>query len=150
MRRKIYLAAPLFSDAEKTYNKALKEQLTPFFDVYLPQEDGLLVVDLIKRGISFKQASQQVFSADLNAIRKCDVLLIVLDGRTVDEGAAMELGYAYGMEKECIGISTDPRSLLPDGQNPMISCCLDVVVANAQQVIVYLQKEKEIKLCMWS
>ena len=150
MKRKIYLAAPLFSDAEKSYNKNLKEQLSPFFDVYLPQEDGLLVVDLMRRGISFQQASQQVFSADLNAIRKCNILLIVLDGRTIDEGAAMELGYAYSLEKECIGISTDPRSLLPDGQNPMISCCLDVVVENAQQATTYLQKEKEIKVCMSS
>ncbi len=150
MKRKIYLAAPLFSDAEKNYNKKLKEELSPFFDVYLPQEDGVLIVDLMEKGVSFKQASQQVFSADLNAIRKCDILLILLAGRTVDEGAAMELGYAFSLGKECVGISTDPRSLLPDGQNPMISCCLETVVQNAQQALLYLQKEKEIKLCVWS
>lgn len=147
MKRRIYLAAPLFSNAEREFNKKLKTQLSPTFDVYLPQEDGMLIVDLIKRGVSFEQASQQVFSADLAAINKCDVLLIVLDGRSVDEGAAMELGYAYSLGKVCIGLSTDPRTLLPNGQNPMISCCLDTVVSNAQEVAEYFSKKMEIKIC---
>jgi len=122
MKNKIYLAAPLFSEAEKTFNKQLKQKLLIDFDVYLPQEDGMLIVDLVKEGISFFHASRMIFNTDISAINDSDILLIVLDGRAVDEGAAVELGFAYSKGKRCIGYSTDPRCLLPDGQNPMISC----------------------------
>jgi len=138
MKHKIYLAAPLFSEAEKTFNKKLKYELSNDFDVYLPQEDGMLVVDLVSNGVSFISASQMVFEADIQAINECDILLIVLDGRTVDEGAAMELGYAFGEGKRCIGYSTDPRSLLPKGQNPMLMGCLETIVHSAQELHNYL------------
>ncbi|MDR3543678.1 MAG: nucleoside 2-deoxyribosyltransferase [Desulfosporosinus sp.] len=147
MNRKIYLAAPLFSEAEKNFNVQLKQTLSSHFNVYLPQEDGMLIVDLVKSGVSFSKASQMVFDADIRAINDSDILLIVLDGRTVDEGAAMELGYAFSKGKQCIGYSTDPRCLLPDGQNPMISCCLDTTVHNVQELFDYMLQTREVRLC---
>lgn len=142
MKSKIYLAAPLFSEAEKTFNIKLKKKLEIYFDVYLPQEDGMLIVDLVKKGISFAHASEMVFDADINAINASDVLLIVLDGRTVDEGAAMELGFAYSKGKRCIGYSTDPRRLLPDGQNPMITGCLETIVNSTEDLCKHLFGQK--------
>jgi nucleoside 2-deoxyribosyltransferase len=147
MKNKIYVAAPLFSEAEKTFNKQLKQRLLLDFDVYLPQEDGMLIVDLIKKGISFADASSMVFKADVRAIISSDFLLIVLDGRTVDEGAAMELGFAYSNGKRCIGYSTDPRSLLPDGQNPMIMGCLETTVHSIEELREYIFKPQEVIIC---
>ena len=147
MKNRIYLAAPLFSEAEKAFNKKLKQQLVADFDVYLPQEDGMLIVDLLEKGISFARASEMVFNADIRAIGNSDILLIVLDGRTVDEGAAMELGFAYGEGKRCIGYSTDPRSLLPDGQNPMITGCLEKTVHNVEELCEYIFKQKGVVIC---
>ena len=46
----LYLAGPLFSHAELVYNKKLKGKLNRYFDVYLPQEDGELLVELIQKG----------------------------------------------------------------------------------------------------
>lgn len=37
---KIYLAGPLFSDAERTFNVMLASSLENWVDVYLPQRDG--------------------------------------------------------------------------------------------------------------
>jgi nucleoside 2-deoxyribosyltransferase len=43
-----------------------------------------------------------------------------MDGRTIDEGAAFELGYAFALGKACVGLKTDARSLFTFGDNPMI------------------------------
>jgi nucleoside 2-deoxyribosyltransferase len=62
----------------------------------------------------------KVFEGDLEAIRNSDVLLMILDGRAPDEGACFELGYAYSLNKVCVGLQTDVRRLLTIGNNPMI------------------------------
>ncbi len=68
IKSKLYVAGPLFSEAEKRFNKQLKNELSAHFDVYLPQEDGLLVEDMVKNGVPFLLASQKVFYTDINAI----------------------------------------------------------------------------------
>jgi nucleoside 2-deoxyribosyltransferase len=42
---RLYLAAPLFSQAEKAFNHDLKKELSAHFEVFLPQEDGGLLLD---------------------------------------------------------------------------------------------------------
>lgn len=121
MKPVLYFAAPLFSEAELTFNLTVARQLEQHFDVYLPQRDGGLFCDLVNRGHSVEAASSQIFEWDVAAIRRCDVLLLVLDGRAVDEGAAFELGLAFALNKVCVGLQTDPRRLLPMGNNPMLT-----------------------------
>jgi len=111
MRKRLYLAGPLFSLAEKQFNVKLKTLLSEYFEVYLPQEDGGLLVDMIKEGIPALDANRRVFEIDVAALEWCDCIFIILDGRTVDEGAAFELGYAYARGKECFALQTDPRRL---------------------------------------
>jgi nucleoside 2-deoxyribosyltransferase len=123
-RPMLYFAAPLFSHAERSFNEHIVLQLRKSFDVYLPQEDGGLLVDMVDRGIEPDEAGNQIFRVDIAALRECDVVLIVLDGRSVDEGAAFELGCAYMLRKQCYGLQTDPRRLLKTGNNPMIDCAL--------------------------
>jgi nucleoside 2-deoxyribosyltransferase len=81
-----------------------------------------------------------VFEEDDRMIRQCDILLIVLDGRTVDEGAAFELGLAYGLGKDCYGIQTDVRRLLPYGNNPMIRYPLTEVFGSLAALEAWAQK----------
>ena len=102
----------------------LAQALSPYYDVYLPQEDGGLMVDMIAAGMIPEVAARRVFEGDVRAITECDILLMILDGRTVDEGAAFELGLAYAQGKSCYGFKTDPRQLLKTGNNPMIDCPL--------------------------
>jgi nucleoside 2-deoxyribosyltransferase len=135
IRQKLYLAGPLFSDAEKEFNRILKRRLEQYIDVYLPQEDGGLVVEMVRAGISEREAWDFVFKKDVEEINDCDVFLIILDGRTVDEGAAVELGIAYALKKECIGLQTDPRRLLPNGNNPMINGAVLTVFCSVQALI---------------
>src|SRR5688572_14858580 len=80
MQPKLYIAAPLFSEAERRFNVELKQQLSGTFRVFLPQDDGGLLTELLKTGLNSSEARKAVFEADIGALRSCDVLLIVLDG----------------------------------------------------------------------
>ena len=121
----IYVASPLFSVAEREFNLKLSSILETKFSVYLPQRDGGLLNDRIKAGDDVSVASRQIFEQDIAAIEQSDLLLAVLDGRTIDEGVSIELGYAYALKKKCFGLQTDPRRLLPYGNNPMVENVLD-------------------------
>jgi nucleoside 2-deoxyribosyltransferase len=136
----VYLAAPLFSQAEREFNKCLAKRLEPRFEVFLPQRDGGLLVELIANGVDPRLARKRVCNADIAAIEKCWAFLIVLDGRCVDEGAALELGLAFAMHKVCIGLQTDPRRLLPIGNNPMIDAALLVTCASVEELVAKLEE----------
>ena len=120
-----YLAGPLFSQAERDFNLKIKNLLKAYVDVYLPQEDGGLLVDMISKGVPPDIAAQRVFETDKDALSIADFFIIILDGRAIDEGAAFELGCAYTLGKPCYGLKTDPRQLLKHGDNPMIQVPLE-------------------------
>jgi nucleoside 2-deoxyribosyltransferase len=138
-RPNIYLASPLFSPQERQFNAILRDRLAPMSDVYLPQEDGSLLVDLVAAGMTVSEAKHTIFSADIRAIERCDILLIVMDGRVIDEGACFELGYAYKCGKLCVGLKTDVRVLLPIGDNPMIDCALRKIFRDIDSVCDWVQ-----------
>lgn len=132
---KIYLAAPLFNPAERAFNQALTEKVEKFCPVYLPQRDGGLAADLIAAGTPPAEAYSSVFKADIQALDACTHLLIVLDGRTVDEGACFELGLAFAKGKTCLGLKTDARTLLPAGNNPMLEGALKEIFPSQESLL---------------
>lgn len=138
-RKIIYLAGPLFSEAERSFNTKLKRLLEQFVDVYLPQEDGGLLVEMIAEGISAELAKRKVFHGDMMALQDSDAFIIILDGRSVDEGAAFELGCAYTFGKPCYGLKTDPRQLLQVGDNPMIHVALKEVFSDVSQLVCWIK-----------
>jgi nucleoside 2-deoxyribosyltransferase len=108
--------------------------------VFLPQEDGGLIVDYIGKGIDVRYAYEAVFRIDTNALDSCDVVVIILDGRSIDEGACFELGYAYAKGKPCYGLQTDPRRLLIHGNNPMIECSCERLFVELDNLVDWLQE----------
>jgi len=133
----VYLAAPLFSQAEKSFNEQLACHLGKYFAIYMPQRDGGLMVELIPRGQTVDDAARQVFAMDIRALNAASAVIAVLDGRTIDEGVALELGYAYALHKPCYGYQTDPRRLLPVGNNPMISGVLIRVAHSLDELLLF-------------
>jgi nucleoside 2-deoxyribosyltransferase len=140
LRKTIYLASPLFSVIERRENELLCRTLERWCDVFLPQRDGELVSDLIQRNVSHESAYKIVFDRDVTAIKRCDAVVINLDGRTIDEGAAFELGLAYALGKECVGYRTDIRVLLPWGINPMISAALSQTFACVEALEIWARE----------
>jgi nucleoside 2-deoxyribosyltransferase len=141
-RPKVYLAAPLFSETELSFNRSLRDKLSDLADVYLPQDDGELLVELVREGVPVEQAKRRIFQSDIVAIEGCDILVIVMDGRIIDEGACFELGYAFSRGKACVGIKTDVRSLLPFGDNPMVECALQRIFRDVDDLIDWIRESR--------
>jgi nucleoside 2-deoxyribosyltransferase len=136
---RVYLAAPLFNDLERSFNLRLSELIAPMAEVFLPQRDGKLMRDLVRDGMPLSAARQLVFEADVNALRRCDCVVAVLDGRTIDEGVAFEIGYARALEKLCLGLKTDDRALLASGDNPMILAGCHEILGSVLELVNCLQ-----------
>jgi nucleoside 2-deoxyribosyltransferase len=105
----VYLAAPLFSEAECDFNRKLKIELHSLgFKVFLPQEDSNNVHDKTDR-------QKIIFDKNLKGIERSDILVAVIDGADVDSGTAWEIGYAFAKGKPVIGLRTDFRTLGIEG-----------------------------------
>jgi nucleoside 2-deoxyribosyltransferase/predicted secreted protein len=103
-RYRVYLAAPLFSVAERRYNNYLAKFLrTNFFEVYLPQDTG---DDSHGRD---RIAHQEIFKKNLDALEAADLIVAVIDGADADSGTAWEMGYAFAKGIPVISIRTDFR-----------------------------------------
>jgi len=101
---RIYLAAPLFSEAERTYNASIADLLrSHYYEVYLPQETG---DDRAERG---KKEHIQIFRRNKRAIKDADFVVAIIDGADADSGTSWEIGYAAGLKKKVIALRTDFR-----------------------------------------
>jgi nucleoside 2-deoxyribosyltransferase/predicted secreted protein len=103
-RYRVYLAAPLFSAAERSFNasvaRTLKEHL---FDVHLPQEAG---DDSGTRGT---REQERLFDVNREALENSDFVVAIIDGADADSGTAWEMGYAFARKKPVIALRTDFR-----------------------------------------
>ena len=128
--KKVYFAAPLFSEAEREYNLMLAELLEEYgYEVFLPQRDGLLATEL--EGKTGEEKTQMIFEKDVEHVLEADIVFMLLDGRVPDEGACIELGIAYANGKRCYGFKTDSRSAELDLElNPMIAGCFTKLFAD--------------------
>jgi len=141
---RVYFAAPLYNEMERKYNAHLSSILEPHFRVFLPQRDGKLMSGMLERGMPIDAAREAVFKADTSALRSCDLVLAVLDGRTVDEGVAFELGFGHALGKRCFGLKTDDRALLRTGDNPLIEECCEAIFGDASDLVERLTNMQRI------
>jgi nucleoside 2-deoxyribosyltransferase len=105
---RIYLAASIFTPYEREFLDDCAARLrTEGFEVYVPHEEkGLVGVDV---------TAEAVFAADAGGVEWADAVLAVLDGPSVDDGAACEIGLFHGLKqrdpqrKGVVGLLTDLR-----------------------------------------
>jgi nucleoside 2-deoxyribosyltransferase len=96
---KIYLAGPLFSTAERNFNKELTRLLRDKgYEVWLPQEFEQMTM-----------TPQQIFLKDVEGIDWADVVVANMDGPDPDSGTSWECGYAY-RKKPVVLFRTDFRA----------------------------------------
>lgn len=143
--KKIYFAAPLFNEMELKRNEEYTKILEQWgYDVYLPQREAGLSAQILKDEKNDKlKINQKIFNTDLEGIKNCDILIFFLDGRVPDEGACVELGIAYALNKKCIGYKTDDRNLDFTGDdNLFIEGCMNFkVLHNVEELKKELEKE---------
>ncbi|MCE5241805.1 MAG: nucleoside 2-deoxyribosyltransferase [Syntrophobacteraceae bacterium] len=137
---RIYLAGPLFTDAERTWLSALRRRIEDF-------EAGATVVwpwELFSEGEAQSLgcgASGEIFRRCREALEGCDTVVALLDGPSVDDGTAWEMGYAYARGKRIIGIRTDIRRAGEcEGAcaNAMIEHACERVATSAEELLKVL------------
>lgn len=107
--RTVYLAAPLFSEAELDFNRRLRNEIKKAgFNVFLPQEDSNNIKDEEHR-------QEIIFNKNMAGFENSDIVVAVIDGTDVDSGTAWEIGYAYAKGKPVLGLRTDFRTLGIEG-----------------------------------
>jgi nucleoside 2-deoxyribosyltransferase len=124
---------------ERSRNQKIADGLADEFRVFLPQKDGLLLHDLVNRGVSISEAEKSVFKADTVAMQRADIILAVLDGATIDEGVAYEMGFCKALNKVCVGLQTDIRRQLPTGNNPMINQACEAIFDDFENLVIWLK-----------
>ena len=130
MKKRIYIAGPLFSHAELKFNELVNEFVEKKgYSTFFPQRDGKRLADLLHEGESKEEATKIIFDLDVDEIKKADIFIFILDGRVPDEGACVELGIAYALHKICIGLKTDSRCLMDNLDNPLICGALKGKIA---------------------
>jgi nucleoside 2-deoxyribosyltransferase len=98
MNAKIYLAGPLFSQAERDWAARLKGLIEASFSqvqVLWPHE--------------FPAQAKSIFRVNLENLEECQLMIAILDGPQVDDGTAWEMGYHYARCRKILGIRTDFR-----------------------------------------
>ncbi len=115
---RIYLSGPLFTQAERRWNRRLAEALEQRIagaHVILPQD--------FKVGASYNvpQHFARIFKACVEAVHEADVVVAVLDGPDVDSGTALEVGVAYERGIPIVGLRTDFRESQDRGVNLVLA-----------------------------
>ncbi len=127
---RIYLASPLFSEAERRYNTYLAEVLRKnFFSVYLPQE-----FDDTEEARG-ENRERVIYDKNLSELKKADIVVGVIDGSDVDSGTAWEMGYAFASGKRVIALRTDFRKF---GVNERVNLMLEMgaeVVSSVDELV---------------
>ena len=133
-RYRVYLAAPLFSEAERVFNTSVARLLrTHLFDVHLPQEAG---DDSDTRDI---QEQERLFLFNKTALENSDFIVAIIDGADADSGTAWEMGYAFALGKPVIALRTDFRRV---GHHEYVNLMLEQsakVVVSTEELLRELQ-----------
>jgi len=133
---KIYLAAPLFTAAEKEFNKNIASVLhQSYFKVFLPQEECLAAL-----------SSREIFETCVKGIDDSDVVLGIVDGADADSGTCWEIGYSYATGKKIVLLRTDFRgSGDAGGFNAMLCECTPYVINSKTYLLDLIQTLQKIE-----
>jgi nucleoside 2-deoxyribosyltransferase/predicted secreted protein len=133
-RYRVYLAAPLFSEAERSYNAALADLLRQhLFEVYVPQETG---DDTAHRDMP---EHARIYEQNKKALHEADLVVAVIDGADADSGTAWEMGYAAALNKPVFALRTDFRRVgLYEHVNLMLEQSA-IVVKSRDELLVHLK-----------
>ncbi|MDK2826940.1 MAG: hypothetical protein PWQ63_930 [Methanolobus sp.] len=136
-KKQIYLAGPLFSQAERDFNVLLRDRLVEMgFSVFLPQEDGNDT-----KSSRMEDRQKNIFDNDVQGIDNSDIVLAVLDGGSdVDSGTAWEMGYAYAKGIPVLGLKTDFRTFGDEGiVNLMMEMAVEALERDVDSILKVLE-----------
>jgi nucleoside 2-deoxyribosyltransferase len=126
----LYIAAPLFSKAEREFNSRLCAELERRgYSVMLPQRDCT-------------GGREEIFRRCLSGIERADILIAVLEGAACDDGTAFEVGYAFALGKRILGLRTDFRNCGEHGArvNLMLEKACEKLLTSEEELFAALEE----------
>ena len=111
MKKKIYIAGPLFNKHEREYLENIAKNLEKEgFDCFLPHRDLTGVDEAeLKATIMSQDTKNKIFVADLTALKDSDLTVALITGWDIDSGTSAEIGYTFAKGKPIIGIDASER-----------------------------------------
>jgi len=126
----VYCSGPRFCPEETAGMSAIAKVLEDSgFITFLPHRDGIerfvtrfintpLNVDLMG---SRRKMDNAIFALDVyQIVKRCDCLVMNMNGRVPDEGAVAEAGIAFAAGKPVVLYKNDVRTIFKGGDNSMI------------------------------
>ncbi len=100
-RVRIYFAGPLFTQAERAWNRDLAARIgAGGHAVFLPQTEVQAIATL---------HADAIFRVDVEGVRSAEALVAILDGADPDSGTCFECGLAYALGVPIVAVRTDFR-----------------------------------------
>ena len=134
----VYLAGPIFSRGEIKWAGSLKEEI----EAALGDRIEVLWPFEIASG-----TKEEIFEANLKALRRSPLMVAILDGPMADDGTAWEVGCHYALfGPRAVGIRTDARKAgeTPESKlNLMIEESCRAVVSDLAGLIQELERALE-------
>jgi hypothetical protein len=123
---RVYFAGPLFTPYERSFIDECAARLrAEGIEVFVPHENALALPDT-------KPAT--IFGKDWNGLSSADAVVALLDGPSVDDGTACEIGIFYALmqsdasKQGIVGLLTDLRGTRGDeghGLNLFVHGCIE-------------------------
>ena len=123
---RVYFAGPLFTPYERGFIDECAARLrSEGIEVFVPHENALATDDV---------SAATIFHKDLAGLSQANAVVALLDGPTVDDGTACEIGIFYALmqsdptKKGMVGLLTDLRATLGHeghGLNLFVLGCIE-------------------------
>ena len=138
---RIYLAGPLFTPYERRFIDECASFLrADGFDVFVPHEHELELGDAL--------SPAAVFAKDRPGIESANAVLAILDGPSVDDGTACEIGMFHGLmqcdsdKKGVVGLLTDIRSRR--GESTGVNLLVQGVIEEAGEIVGSIDEARDV------
>lgn len=136
---RIYLAAPLFTSAERHWNKLLAQEIhrqNPAVEVWLPQDEE----QILGPG---DRMTEKIFISDVEGIKKSNCVVAIMDGSDPDSGTCWECGYAYAKGIPVFMVRTDFRGSGEDRNVPYNIMLAESALARAEMPLANIRQVAE-------
>jgi Nucleoside 2-deoxyribosyltransferase len=129
---RIYFAGPLFTPYERGFIDECAAVLrADGFDVFVPHEHELAT--------GADVTAEWIFAKDRPGIEGANAMLAILDGPSVDDGTACEIGMFHALmqrdasKKGIVGLLTDIRGMR--GESPGVNLFVQGAIEDAGRVV---------------
>ena len=138
---KIYFAGPLFTPYERSFiDEGAAALRADGLEVFVPHEHELT------RDVDVTAA--WIFAKDRPGIERADAMLAILDGPSVDDGTACEIGMFHALmqsdpsKKGIVGLLTDIRGMR--GESTGVNLFVQGAIEDVGQIVASIDEARDV------